>query len=131
MALLGVVGPLSCSANPGAYVDIPRSCSGVMFLVMSRMFFRASAAITGSAVEGVGVGVTGVTGVGVVGPSAIPLPSGKSDMGTEKTGATGVGVVGPSPTPLPSGKSDMGAEKTGATGAGLGVGTLATLGRPT
>ena len=97
MALLGVVGPLSYSANPGAYVDIPRSCSGVMF-------FRASAAITGSAVEGVGVGVTGVTGVGVVGPSAIPLPSGKSDMGTEKTGATG---------------------------AGLGVGTLATLGRPT
>ena len=44
-------------------------------------------------------------------------------MGAEKTGATGVGVVGPSATPLPSGKSDMGAEKTGATGVGaVGVG---------
>ena len=147
MALLGVVGPLNCSANSGAYVDTSRNCSGVMFLVMARTFFSASAAITGSAVEGIGAGVTGV---GVVGPSATPLPSGKSDMGAEEpstgvgltetgagvgattgcgtglgatTGTTGVGVVDVGIRSGATGITGVGLDATTGTGATSGTGT--------
>ena len=58
----------------------------------------------------------GGRGVGVVGPSATPLPSGKSDMGAERTGTTGVGIT------------ETGAGVGATTGCGTGLGATTGAG---